>query len=327
MNRLGFLLGRAAKAVLILAGVIALNFVLLRLAPGDPASILAGDQGAADPAFVEELRRDLGLDRSMPEQLWLYAKALAQFDFGTSYREQRPVIDIVAERLPATLLLTLTAFAFALIAGIALGSLAARKAGSILDTVLTTVSVAFFAMPLFWTGLMSILIFSVWLDLLPSYGMLTVGAGNVGLSAVLDVAWHLVLPALSLGLFYMAIYMRVTRAAVLEVMDRDFVRTARAKGLRSGKIWRRHIVRNALLPIITFASLQAGHLIGGSILVETVFAWPGIGRLAFDALLQRDYNLLLAIFFISSTVVIAINLVADFLYVMADPRIEIGARA
>ena len=324
MGRIRFLLGRAAKALLILLGVIVLNFVLLRLAPGDPASVLAGDQGAADPAFVEELRRDLGLDRSIAEQLWVYAKSLLQLDFGQSYRDQRPVVEIVAERLPATLLLTLTAFAFALTAGITLGSVAARFAGSMLDTVLTTISVMFFAMPLFWTGLMAILLFSVWLNVLPSYGMQTVGVGGPFLARLADVAWHMVLPVLTLGLFYMAIYMRVTRGAVLDVLDLDFVRTARAKGLRDGIVWRRHVLRNALLPIITFASLQAGHLIGGSILIETVFAWPGIGRLAFDALLQRDYNLLLAIFFITSAIVIAVNLAADFLSAAADPRIELG---
>ncbi|MER9295196.1 ABC transporter permease [Mesorhizobium sp. M0621] len=325
MGRLGFLTGRAARAVLILFGVIVLNFVLLRLAPGDAASVLAGDQGAADPAFVEELRHDLGLDRSVPEQLWIYTKSLARLDFGQSYRDQRPVIDIIAERLPATLLLTLTAFGFALAAGITLGSIAARHAGSLLDTVLTGISVMFFAMPLFWTGLMAILLFSVWLNWLPSYGMQTVGEGGSDLSLVADVAVHLILPALTLGLFYMAIYMRVTRASVLDVLDRDFVRTARAKGLKPGLIWRQHVLRNALLPIITFASLQAGQLIGGSILIETVFAWPGVGRLAFDALMQRDYNLLLAIFFITSAIVVVINLVADFLYVAADPRIELGA--
>lgn len=325
MDRLGFLTGRAARAVLILFGVIVLNFVLLRLAPGDAASVLAGDQGAADPAFVAELRHDLGLDRSVPEQLWIYTKSLARLDFGQSYRDQRPVLDIIAERLPATLLLTVTAFGFALAAGIALGSIVARHAGSLLDTVLTGISVMFFAMPLFWTGLMAILLFSVWLNWLPSYGMQTVGEGGSDLSLVADVAVHLILPALTLGLFYMAIYMRVTRASVLDVLDRDFVRTARAKGLKPGLIWRQHVLRNALLPIITFASLQAGQLIGGSILIETVFAWPGVGRLAFDALMQRDYNLLLAIFFITSAIVVVINLVADFLYVAADPRIELGA--
>lgn len=324
--RILFLAHRLLKAVFILAGVIVLNFVLVRLAPGDPAMVLAGDQGAGDAAFVDEIRQSLGLDRSVGEQLWLYAKSLVQLDFGQSFRERRPVIDMVIERLPATLLLTFSAFVFSLVLGAALGALAARRAGSLFDTMLTAVSVMFFAMPLFWIGLLAILVFSVWLNWLPSYGIETVGGNFSGLARVLDVAQHMILPVLTLGLFYTAIYMRVTRASVLEVMNRDFVRTARSKGLTPGTVWRDHILRNALLPIITFASLQAGHLIGGSILVETVYAWPGIGRLAFDALMQRDYNVLLAVFFLSSAIVIAINIAADALYTLADPRIDIAGR-
>jgi peptide/nickel transport system permease protein len=322
MDHVGFFAGRLGKSILILLGVIVLNFVLLRLAPGDTALVIAGDQGAADAAFVAEIRHDLGLDRSIPAQLAAYAGALLRFDFGSSYIEKRPVVDMIAERLPATLLLTLSALVVSLGAGVALGSAAARRAGSALDAALTGLAVTFFAMPLFWTGLVGILVFSVWLGWLPSYGMTTVGDGAAAPSRLLDVAQHLLLPVLTLALFYTAIYTRVTRAAALEVADRDFVRTARAKGLRAGTVWRRHVLRNALLPVITFASLQAGHLIGGSILVETVFAWPGIGRLAFDALLQRDYNLLLAIFFVSSIILIAINLLADALYVLADPRLQ-----
>lgn len=325
-GRFNFLLHRLIKAVFILAGVIVLNFVLLRLAPGDPAMVLAGDQGAGDAAFVDEIRRDLGLDRPVGEQLWLYARSLAQFDFGQSFRERRPVVEMVVERLPATLLLTLSAFAFSLTLGAALGALAASRAGSLFDTVLTALSVMFFAMPLFWIGLLAILVFSVWLNWLPSYGIETVGAGFEGLARVADVARHLILPVLTLGLFYTAIYMRVTRASVLEVLDRDFVRTARSKGLKPRTVWGDHILRNALLPVITFASLQAGHLIGGSILVETVYAWPGIGRLAFDALMQRDYNVLLSVFFLSSIIVIVINIAADALYAFADPRIDLAGQ-
>jgi peptide/nickel transport system permease protein len=321
--QLGFLASRLGKGLLVLAGVIVLNFVVLRLAPGDPAMVIAGDQGAADAAFVEEIRRDLGLDRSVPEQLVNYAAALVRFDFGQSYREKRPVFAIVAERLPATILLTFSALACSLLAGILMGSGAARRAGSAIDAILTGMAITLFAMPLFWTGLVAILIFSVWLDWLPSYGMVEATTRPWGLGYALDVGRHLLLPMATLAAFYAAIYTRVTRSAVLEVLDRDFVRTARAKGVSAGSIWRRHVLRNALLPIITFASLQAGHLIGGSILVETVFAWPGIGRLAFDALLQRDYNVLLAVFFISSVIVIVVNLVADALYALADPRVRL----
>jgi peptide/nickel transport system permease protein len=325
--KLKFLLWRLVKSLAVLLAVIVLNFTMLRLAPGDPALVLAGEQGAADAAFVDQIRADFGLDRPIPVQLGIYVRALATLDLGLSFREQRPISAIIGERLPATLLLTMTALLVSLGIGIPLGALAARRPNRPLDVTLTTISTAFFAMPLFWTGLLAIILFSVWLNWLPSYGMVTVGSSVHGIAALLDVLRHLTLPALTLALFYVAIYLRVTRAAVIEVIDSDFVRTARATGLPTIEIWRQHILRNALLPVITFASLQAGHLIGGSIIVETVFAWPGIGRLAFDALLQRDYNLLLSVFFVSSVVVMAFNLIADALYALVDPRIDAGLAA
>jgi peptide/nickel transport system permease protein len=171
---------------------------------------------------------------------------------------------------------------------------------------------------------MLVLVFSVWLEWLPSFGMMTVGANITGVAAVLDVAKHLLLPALTLGLFYMAVYARLTRATMLEVADQDFVKTARAKGVPEGQVIRRHVLRNALLPVITFAGIQAGQLIGGSILVETVFAWPGIGRLAFEALLARDYPVLLGVFFATSVMVVLFNLVTDLLYAVIDPRVEVS---
>jgi len=323
MERLIFLGGRSIKALLVVFAVIVINFMLIRAAPGDPASILAGEAGAADAAFMEQVRKEYGLDKPLPVQLGLYVRQLASFDFGNSYRENRPVKDIIIERLPATLLLTLSAFVASILIGISLGVAAARRAGTWVDSLITAVSLIFFAMPLFWIGLLAIVLFSVQLGWLPAYGMASVGAGLTGLEAVLDVAWHLILPACTLGLFYVAVYTRVTRASAIEVMEQDFVKTARSKGVSERRIWRHHVLRNAILPVITFGSLQAGHLIGGSVLIETVFAWPGIGRLAFDALFQRDYNLLLAIFFVSAMIVVFINLIADVLYTIADPRIEL----
>jgi peptide/nickel transport system permease protein len=295
------------------------------MAPGDPAEVIAGEMGAADAQFVADVRRDFGLDRPLPEQLAVYVMRAATFDFGNSFREHRPVMEIVVERLPATLLLTLSAFGFALVSGVALGVVAGRRQGTALDAAITVVSLIFFAMPLFWLGLMAIVLFSVKLQWLPAYGMATIGADLGPVAALVDLLRHLAMPALTLGLFYMAVYMRVTRAAVAEVVDQDFVRTARAKGVPDARIWRRHVLRNALLPVITFATIQAGHIVGGSVLIETVFAWPGIGRLAFDALFQRDYNLLLAIFFVCSVMVIVFNLIADLLYRIADPRIEVSS--
>ncbi|MGI4945709.1 MAG: ABC transporter permease, partial [Janthinobacterium lividum] len=224
--------------------------------------------------------------------------------------------------LPATLLLTGVAFAFALVTGIALGAAAARRAGTWADSVITVLALGFYATPIFWVGLMLVLVFSVWLGWLPSFGMETVGAGLHGWAAAADTAQYLVLPALTLGLFYMAVYARLTRSAMLEVAGQDFIKTARAKGVGEGRILRRHILRNALLPVVTLAGIQAGQLIGGSVLVETVFAWPGIGRLAFDALLARDYQVLLGVFLTTSVLVVVFNLITDLVYLAIDPRMQ-----
>lgn len=320
----GFLLRRGVKAVIVVLAIVVCNFLLIHAAPGDPASVIAGQSGAADARFLEQLRQQFGLDQPLHVQLWLYLKGVLTLDLGFSHRQQQPVAQLILERLPATLLLTGAAFAFAVTAGVALGTLAARRVGRWADSVITVLALTFYATPLFWVGLMLVLFFSVWLEWLPSFGMMTVGAGLTGPALWLDVAKHLLLPALTLGLFYMAVYARLTRATMLEVADQDFVKTARAKGVPEGQVVRRHVLRNALLPVITFAGIQAGQLIGGSILVETVFAWPGIGRLAFEALLARDYPVLLGVFFVTSVMVVLFNLLTDLLYAVVDPRVEVS---
>jgi len=317
-----FLVQRVIKMAVMVFAIITANFLLVHAAPGDPASVMAGEAGAADPQFLAQLRTQFGLDQPLSTQLWLYVSHVAQGDLGMSYRQQRPVAGLIAERLSATLLLTGTAFVLAIILGITLGALAARRVGRTSDSLITVLALGLYATPLFWVGLMLVLVFSIWLDWLPSFGMYTVGANLSGWAAVLDTARYLVLPALTLGLFYMAVYARLTRAAMLEVASQDFVRTARAKGVPEGAVQRRHILRNALLPVITVAGIQLGQLVGGSILVETVFAWPGIGRLAFDALLARDYQILLGVFLVTSVMVLLFNLLTDLLYVLIDPRVE-----
>ncbi len=321
---LAFLARRLGKAALVILGVVVLNFLLIRLAPGDPALVIAGQSGAADELFLAQLRAQFGLDRPLPEQLWIYVSGVVTGDLGMSHRQQRTVASLILERLPATLLLTGAAFALAIVAGVAMGAWAAQRVGSWGDSAITVLALTFYATPLFWVGLMLVLLFSVQLEWLPSFGMSTVGANLTGWAAILDIGRHLLLPAVTLGLFYMAIYARLTRASMLEVADQDFVKTARAKGVPEARVQRAHVLRNALLPVITFAGIQAGQLVGGSILVETVFAWPGIGRLAFDALLQRDYQLLLGIFLCTSIMVIAFNLLTDLLYALVDPRVEVG---
>jgi peptide/nickel transport system permease protein len=324
MSRFEYITRRLVQGVVVVLAIVVLNFFLIRMAPGDPAAVMAGEAGAGDEQFIAQLREEFRLDEPLHVQLYIYMSGVVQFDLGFSYRQKQDVGTLIMGRLPATLLLMATAFFIAISLGVLLGTLAATRVGKWTDSVITVVALVFYATPLFWVGLMAILLFSVYLGWLPAFGMTSIGARYTGIAHVLDVAHHLILPAFTLGLFYMAVYARLTRSSMLEVADMDYVRTARAKGLPRARVTRAHILRNALMPVITFAGIQAGQLVGGAILTETVFAWPGIGRLAFDALLQRDYNLLLGIFFISSVMVVVFNLITDLIYTFVDPRIEVG---
>jgi len=320
-----FLLSRLAKGALVLLAIAVLNFLLIRAAPGDPAMVMAGEAGAADAVFLAQLRERFGLDRPFLEQLWIYIRGYITLDLGYSYRQQQPVAGLIFSRLPATLLLTGAAFLISLGGGILVGILAAQRVGRASDSAITAAALVFYATPLFWIALMGQIIFALKLGWLPNVGYETIGAGFTGLRRALDIGWHLILPAMTLGLFFLALYARMMRASMLEVAGADFVKTARAKGLSEGVITRRHVARNALLPVVTLAGLQAGQLVGGAVLTETVFAWPGIGRLMFEALAQRDYAVLLGVFFVSSAMVILLNLATDLVYRAVDPRIEAAA--
>ncbi|MCU7370082.1 ABC transporter permease [Paucibacter sp. O1-1] len=323
MKRLQFMSVRILQGLLALLVIATVNFLLVRAAPGDPVSIMAGEAGASDPQFVAQLRQQFGLDQPLPTQLATYLGHVLQLDLGFSYRQQQPVIDLILDRLPATLLLTGTGFVLSLVFGIGLGALASRNAGRWVDSVITVVALVFFATPLYWLAMMAVLVFSVQLGWLPAFGFFTIGADLNGLDKALDIGKHLILPALTLALFYMAVYARMTRASMQEVAQLDFVKTARAKGVAPSRIQSRHILRNALLPVVTLAGIQAGGMIGGAVLTETVFAWPGIGRLMFDALLQRDYNLLLGCFLFTAAMAVLFNLITDLVYTLVDPRIEL----
>ena len=324
LGYLSFIGRRLLKAVFVLAAVVIVNFLLIHAAPGDPATVMAGESGAADPLFITQLRHQFGLDQSLAHQLLVYLDHIVHGDLGFSYRQQRPVWDLLAARLPATLLLTLSAFILALVGGVLLGTLAAINVGRFTDTAVTVLALLSYATPIYWVGLMLVLLFSVDLAWLPSFGYETVGGGFTGLAHAGDVMRHMVLPVATLGLFYMAVDARLTRASILEVSTLDFVKTARAKGQKERTIVWRHVLRNALLPVITMAGIQAGQLVGGSIMVETVFAWPGLGRMTFDAVVQRDYQVLLGVFFITSVLVIFFNILTDIVYSLVDPRVEIA---
>jgi peptide/nickel transport system permease protein len=325
MHRLWSFLGRRLlQAVVIVAGVAVINFLLLHLAPGDVVDVLAGESGTADATYLAELRQKFGLDQPLAVQLGRYLWNVATLDLGHSFRHNMPVITLILQRLPATLLLMVASLSVAFLAGIVLGVTASRRLRSLADNVITVVALLAYATPLFWLGLMLIVVFTVKLDLLPGGGMYTVAAGHAALAHAADVLRHLVLPATTLSLFFMATYTRLMRASMLEVYGMDYVRTARAKGVSERRVAYRHVLRNALLPMVTMLGIQVGALLGGAVVVEVVFGWPGLGRLAFEAVFQRDFNLLLGILLLSSCLVIAVNLGVDLLYTWLDPRIEVG---
>ncbi len=315
------LAAQLAKAVAVVFFIATLNFALVHSAPGDPAAVMAGQSGATDQKFLDEVRAEYGLDKPVLTQLGAYLGKVARFDLGFSYRQRRPVLDLILERLPATLFLTVTAFILSLAGGISLGTLAGVRAGTLADTGITILSLVLFATPIFWLGLMLVLVFSVQLGWLPAFGYESIGAGYTGLVRMADIARHMILPSVTLGLFYLALYSRLMRSSILEVSHQDYIKTARAKGVPEGRVIRNHMLRNAILPIVTMAGVQAGTLIGGSIVVETVFAWPGLGRLTFETVLQRDYPVLLGIFLVLSILVIAFNMLTDLIYSLVDPRI------
>jgi peptide/nickel transport system permease protein len=284
--------------------------------------VLAGESGAATPEYMETLRHKFGLDQSLGAQFLVYLLNMARFDLGWSFRNDSAVTALIMERLGPTALLMLTAFLTAVVAGTGLGLIAATARNSVRDAVISLLSLIAYATPGFWLGLMMIVVFAIRLAWLPTSGFETVGADLEGWDRVLDIARHLLMPATALALFYLALYARVMRASVLDQTGQDYVTTARAKGQTERRIMTGHVLRNALLPVVTMAGVQAGNLIGGSIIVETVFGWPGIGTLAFNALQSRDLNLLLGIFFVSACMVVVINLIVDLVYVTLDPRID-----
>jgi peptide/nickel transport system permease protein len=322
--KLRYIVLRLVKMVLVVIAVVLLSFFLIRLAPGDAATVMAGQSGYADETFMKELRAEYGLDQPLPVQLWKYADAVAHGDLGTSYVRRQPVLAVILERLPNTLLLDGFALLVAAAGGIWLGSLAARRPGSLGDTGVTVLSMLFYAVPQFWLGMMAVLVFAVWLAWLPPFGIETMGADYTGLARLGDVAQHMILPGMTLALYFLASYARLTRAAMIEVADQDFVKTARAKGISEGQVARRHILRNALIPLVTYAGLQASILVGGSVLVENVFSWPGVGMLAYEAVTSRDNPLLLGIFIVTAILVCLFNLITDIAYSIADPRVELG---
>jgi peptide/nickel transport system permease protein len=312
---------RLAQAIPVVFAVVVLNFLIVRLAPGDPVNILVGEYGST-AEFREQARRDYGLDKPVLAQLGIYLQRAVRGDLGHSLYFNRPVSTLVFERLPATVLLMGAQLSFALVVGIAVGIAAARRPYSWLDNLSTTGALIGYSMPVFWSGLLLIVLFSSVLGWFPTGGMMSARERITGLAAVADVGRHLVLPMLALGLVTVALYVRMTRASMLEVLSQDYVRTAWAKGLTERAVLRRHALRNALIPVVTILGIDLGRMVGGAVLTETVFAWPGVGTLVFDALRTRDYPVIVGVFIVVSIAVVLASLLVDLLYASLDPRIR-----
>ena len=321
---LRYIIRRLFQAVPIVLAIIVLNFFLLNMAEGDAVDVLAGEAGSATPEYMAELRAKFGLDQPLPVQLLVYLKNIISLDLGYSFRHDMPVSVLIVDRFWPTLLLMVSTIILAVLFGILLGLLAAINLNTWKDAVISVFALITYATPLFWVGLMMIVVFSINLRWFPTSGMENIAAFYAGFDRFVDIAHHLVLPTITLSLFYLALYTRLMRASMLEQYGQDYVVTARAKGLPERRITFGHVLRNALLPVVTMAGVQVGALIGGSVIVESVFAWPGLGMLAFESLFARDLNLLLGIFLISSVLVVVVNLIVDVIYCFLDPRIEVS---
>jgi peptide/nickel transport system permease protein len=310
---------RLIQAVPLILGVIIINFCLIHLAPGSFLELMTAENQVSDPATVAHLRELYGLQDPIWLQLIKYIWALLHLDFGFSYRQNLPVFDAIWMDLPATLLLMLSSIVLAFSVGVAAGVVASVRVRTIWDTLISVIAMFFFAAPSFWLGTMLVVLFSVKLGVLPVGGMATIGSDG----GLFDVLRHLILPTLALGLFYAAIYARVMRSSMLEVAQADFVRTARAKGLSRNRVTISHVLRNAMLPVITILGGQVGTVLAGSVVIESVFSWPGIGSLLFDSVSSRNYPVVIGITVLGSVVVIAANILVDLVYMWLDPRIEV----
>ncbi len=315
-----FIIRRLIQYVPMILVVIIVTFLLVRLAPGDPTYILVGEVG--DESFVKAMRERLGLDRPLYDQFVIYISNVFRGDLGYSYLRSEPVAKLIVERIPATLLLVLTAMFISALVGIIVGTIAAARRG-VADLTLSTLSIIGISIPYFWLGQIILIVFAVWLGIFPLGGMVSVGYEYQGLEYFLDVLYHLTLPAMTLAIFNIAFTTKITRGSVLEALTQDYIVTARAKGIPESRVVFRHALRNALIPVVTYTGFNTGVLLVGAILTETVFAWPGMGSLLYDSIRLRDYPVVLGIFIYGSIIVILANLIVDVLYGIIDPRIRL----
>lgn len=315
---------RAVQSLIIIAIVIVGSFLLLHLVPGDMVDVLGGQRGDMDTELMAALREKYGIDRPVLVQLLEYVGNVLRGDLGYSYRNSNEVLTLVLQRLPVTILLVVCSVITAVFFGTMAGVFAARHSHKLADVIISMVVLVFYATPIFLTGLGLMIVFSVKLKVLPVGGIMTAGFSGNWFELIVDVATHLILPVVSLSLFYIAIYCRLARASMLQVFEQDYIRTAYAKGLSTYNVIIGHALRNALLPVVTMVGLQIAELFGGALLTETIFSLPGVGRLAYDAVFERDYPLILGVLIVCAFIIILVNLIIDILYTLLDPRVEIS---
>lgn len=315
---------RIGWGLLLLIGVLILNFTLISIAPGDVADSIAGDMGGADASVIEEIRERYGLNEPFHIQLWRYVSGVAHLDLGYSYFYNTPVTKLIMEKLPATLLLVFSSQILAIVLGTLLGVLAAKKPNGFVSLLVTFLSLFGFAAPVFWSGILLIILFVSIFPIFPVGGMTDVTVEGGFFVHLLDLLHHLFLPMITLASIYLALYSRLARASMLEVLGADYIRTARAKGLSQRVVLYKHALKNALGPLVTVAGLQFSAVMSGAVVVETVFSWPGLGTLALQSILARDTPTIMGILFFSSFVVIVVNILTDVALRMIDPRIKSG---
>jgi peptide/nickel transport system permease protein len=323
---LRYFLSRLAWAFPIVLAILILSFLMVHLVKGDPVTALVGDFPAPQD-YIDSVRHEFGLDQPIATQLWLYLENVARGHLGFSFANRQPVLTLILARAQMTLLLMIPALVLSAIVGIALGLAAAPRAGTLPDSAITALSLLGYSVPVFWLSQMLITAFAVHWKILPAQGMMTLRDPPKGLGAVLDVLWHLVLPLFSIALYYLAVVARVARASILEALHQDFVLTAKAKGLSRRTVLWRHILPNALIPVVTVIGYSFGYSLTGAILTETVFAWPGLGNLFITSIAVRDYPVLQGIFLFAALTVVIANIVTDLLYWVIDPRIRRSQRA
>lgn len=334
--RLAVVAQRVLAAIPVAIGVAVVAFLFLRFLPGDPVEIMLGDSQVTEQQ-VADLRQQLALDRSVPEQLWQFLTGLLRGDLGRSFVHAKPVAQLIVDTLPATIELTLVTILIAIVIAVPVGIFSAVRAGSWLDRTVLSGALLGVSMPAFWFGLLLILLFSVQLQVLPTSGRLaatmmidertgfllidTLLAGEP--RAFVSALRHLVLPALTLGVVFAAVLARVVRASMIEALGRDYVTTARAKGMGERVVVVKHALRNALIPALTVTGLQIGELLGGNMIVETIFSWPGLGRLVVSSIFARDYVVVQSAVMFYALTYVAVNLVVDALYTWLNPRIAL----